>query len=304
MDSLQSIAVLVKVAETGSFTGAAKSLAISPSGVSKSLRRLEDRLKIRLVSRSTRSVHLTDEGRMLVEQYRQILVEIEDVEALLARRLARPSGRVRLQVPVGLGRRVITPLMVRFSEEFPEICLDIEMSDRSANPTEEGIDVAVRAGNPDDSRLVARKLGEIQFQAVASPHYLSEYGEPYTPAELVSHRCLSYYIPHSGRYREWQFEATNGKRFTQSLPGRLNVNNAQALMYAAIDGAGIALLSKFIVSDAVRAGQLQPILRGYKPIGPTAWLLYGEQRFQLPRVRAVVEFLLQRFPAILDSHHF
>lgn len=302
-DSLQSIAVFVKVAETGSFTVAAQHLDLSPSGVSKSLRRLEDKLKVRLVSRTTRSAHLTDEGRMLVEQYRQILHEIEGVEAMLTHRLARPSGRVRLQMPVGLGRRVVMPLLLDFMREYPEISIDVEMSDRAADPAEEGIDAAIRIGERSDSRLVARELGKIQFQTVASPDYVRRHGEPSTPADLVNHECLSYYIPSSGRYREWHFHVKGSENIEQSLPGRLNVNNAQALTQAAIDGAGIALVSSFTASDAIRAGQLCTLLREYKSIGPTAWLLYGERRFQLPRVRALIEYLTERVPVALAQHN-
>ena len=304
LDSLQEIAIFVNVAETGSFTKAARRLGITPSGVSKSLRRLEEKLKVRLVSRTTRSVHLTDEGRVLAEQYRQIITEVEEAEALLNRRLARPSGRVRLQVPVGLGRRIVVPLMVTFTRELPEISIDVEMSDRNADPAEEGIDASIRIGEPSDSRLVARKLGDIPFLLVASPQYVREYGAPSTPNDLVHHQCLSYYVPQSGRYREWDFRLGNEQTFVKSFPGRLNVNNAQALMQAAISGAGIALISSFMASDAIKLGELQVLLKDYRSFGPPAWLIYGERRFQLPRVRALIEYLVENVPKALEQHNF
>ena len=303
LDSLQEISVLINVAETGSFTEAARRLGVTPSGISKSLSRLEEKLKVRLVTRTTRSVHLTDEGRVLVEHFRQITTEIEAAEALLNGRLARPSGRVRLQVPVGLGRRIVTPLMFAFTKEFPEISIDMELSDRSADPAEEGIDASIRIGEPSDSRLVARKLGDIPFLLVASPEYVLQFGEPSSPSDLVQHQCLSYYVPQSGRYREWEFRLGNERTFVKSFPGRLNINNAQALMQAAVSGAGIALLSSFMVSDAIKAGELQVLLKEYKSFGAPAWLIYGERRFQLPRVRALIEYLVENVPNALEQHN-
>ncbi|MEI9805601.1 MAG: substrate binding domain-containing protein [Pseudolabrys sp.] len=143
----------------------------------------------------------------------------------------------------------------------------------------------------------------MQFQVVASPEYIREHGEPLTPGDLVNHQCLSYYIPQNGRYRAWQFQFGKEKEFVQTFPGRLNVNNAQALMQAAIDGAGVALVSKFMASDAMKAGDLKPLLRDYKSVGPPAWLLYSEKRFQLPRVRALIEFLLANVPKALKRHN-
>lgn len=300
---VQSITIFVKVAETGSLTEAANQLDMTPSGVSKSLRRLEENLNVRLVTRTTRHVNLTEEGRMLLDQFRQILSDIEGVKILLENRLARPNGRLRLQVPVGLGRRVIIPLMVAFTRQFAEISVDVETSDRYADPAEEGIDATIRIGEPTNNYLIARKLGEIQFQAVASPGYIRRHGEPQTPDDLVHHQCLSYYIPQNGRYREWHFRK-DGQEIVRSFPGQLNVNNAQSLMQAAIEGGGIALVSKMVVSDAIRTGQLKPLLREYVSVGPPAWLVYSERRFQLPRVSALVKFLVQNVPKALERHNF
>ena len=297
---LQAILIFVRVAEHGSFTLAAQRLGMSPSGISKSLARLEGRLGCRLVTRTTRSVHLTDEGRTLLEQFRQILNEVEQAETLLTQRLAKPSGRLRLQMPVGFGRRVVMPLTVKLTRTFPDLSIDIELSDRSADPAEEGLDAAIRIGDPSDTRLVARKLCDIRFIAVASRKYLESHGEPASPEELGRHLCLSYYVPQTGRYREWEFISPSGTRSTHSLPGRVNVNNAQALVHAAIEGAGIALVADFIAADAIRAGQLQVVMPSYRSVGPSVWLLYGERRYQLPRVRALIEMLLAEIPKSLS----
>lgn len=301
LDSLQAVAVFVRVAELGSFTGAAQRLGMSPSGVSKSLSRLESKLGCRLVTRTTRSVHLTDEGRTLLDQYRQILNEVDQAEVLLTQRLAKPSGRLRLQLPVGFGRRVVLPLILRLTRDFPDLAVDMEFSERSADPAEEGLDAAIRIGEPGDTRLVARKLCDIRFLAVASPAYLRRHGEPASPGDLQAHECLSYFVPQTGRYRDWEFRAPDGTLIVKSFPGRVNVNNAQALMHAAIEGAGIALVANFIAADAIRAGQLQMILRDYVSTGPSIWLLYGERRYQLPRVRALIELLMAEIPNALQQ---
>jgi LysR family transcriptional regulator for bpeEF and oprC len=295
LDSLQAVTIFVRVAETGNFTEAARRLNMSSSGISKSLSRLEGKLGVRLFTRTTRSIHLTDEGRMLLEQYRQVLADVEQAEAMLSQRLGTPSGRVRLQVPVGFGRRIIMPLLAELSRQYPDLSFDIELNGRTADPAEEGLDAAVRIGPPpSDSRLIARKMCDIRFVAVASPDYIRRKGQPKAPEELQNHQCLAYYEPQTGRYHEWNFVSADGRRFVKAFPGKLNVNNAQALMHAAIGGAGIALVARFHASDAINSGQLKIVLSDFVSSGPSVWLLYGEKRYQLPRVRTVVEFLLTR----------
>ncbi|GAA4322112.1 LysR family transcriptional regulator [Pigmentiphaga soli] len=296
LDSLHAIAVFVRVAECGSFTEAAARLGMSTSGISKSLIRLESRLGCRLVNRTTRSLHLTDEGRALLGQFRQILDDVEQAQVVLSSSLAKPSGRLRLQAPVSFGQVVVMPLLTRLTNEMPELSVDVELNDRSADPAEEGLDAAIRLRPPSDSRLIARKLCDSRHVAVASPAYLKRHGEPATPDDLAGHHCMAYYVPQTDRYRPWQFTSAKGQTVVWNRSGRLNVNNGRALLLAAIDGAGIALVPDYIASDAVRGGKLRPVLRQYRVAGPSVWLLYGERRFQLPRVRALIEMLLAEVP--------
>ena len=187
------------------------------------------------------------------------------------------------------------PLLVQLIRQYPDLSLDIELNGRSADPAEEGLDVAVRIGPPPgDSRLIARKICDIRFVAVASPDYIRKNGKPNAPEELQDHQCLAYYVPQTGRYHEWNFVSEDGKRFVKAFPGKLNVNNAQALMHAAIEGAGIALVARFHAWDAIKSGQLKIVLPDFVSSGPSVWLLYGEKRYQLPRVRTVVEFLITK----------
>ncbi len=296
-DSIQGISVFVRVTEAKSFTEAARRLGISPSGASKAITRLEDRLGVRLVHRTTRSVSLTDDGTAFYERCRQILAELEDAETALTRRRIKPRGRLRVQMPVGFGWRIVVPLLAQFVELNPELVVDAELSDRVPDLADEGLDAVIRIGDLGDTRLIARRLCDLRFVTVASPDYLRRYGEPKTPDDLKRHRCLVYYVPQTNRYREWNF-MSNGVRFSRSLSGSLNINNAQALLDAAIGGAGIANVATFIAHDAVRAGLLHVVLRDYVSVGPMVSLVYLERRHLSPRVQAFVDFLTSRIAPI------
>lgn len=296
-DSIQGISVFVRVAEARSFTVAARKLGITPSGASKAITRLEDRLGVRLVHRTTRSVSLTDDGTAFYDRCRQILGELEDAEAAVTRRRARPGGRLRVQMPVGFGQRILVPLLAQFVEQYPELVIDAELSDRDPDLADEGLDAAVKIGDLGDARLIARRLCDLRFVTVASPQYLERYGEPRTPDELEHHRRLVYYIPHTHRYREWHF-SSDGVPYSRAYTGTLNLNNSQALLEAAIAGAGVANVSTFIAHDAVRAGTLKAILRDHVGVGPAVWVVYLERRHLSPRVQAFVQFLTDRIPAL------
>ena len=296
MDSLHAILFFVRVAEAKSFTKAAKRLGISASGVSKSLTRLEERLGVRLVNRTTRSVSLTDDGATFFERCRQILGELEDAETAVARGQTKPRGRLRVQLPVGFGLKVIAPFLAQFAESYPGLVVDVEFSDRVADLAEEGIDAVVRIGHPGDNRIVARKLCDIRYVTVASPGYIARYGDPRTPEDLERHRCLGFHIPQTNRYRDWNF-ASAGQRRSKSISGNLNMNSGQALLNAAISGAGIAAVATFMASDAVRAGMLRIVLSEYVPLaGPPIWVGYLERRHLASRIRAFVDFLTQHVP--------
>ena len=296
-DAMQGISVFVRVAESRSFTAAAGKLGITPSGASKAVTRLEDRLGVRLVHRTTRSVSLTDDGTAFYERCRQILSELEDAEAAVTRRRTKPRGRLRVQMPVAFGQRIVVPLLAQFVELYPELVIDAELSDRSPDLADEGLDVAIRIGDLGDTRVVARKLCDLRFVTVASPLYLQRHGEPGTPDDLERHRCLMYYLPHTHRYREWHF-STNGAPYSRSFAGSLNLNNSPALLDAAIAGAGVANVSTFIAYDAIRAGMLKVILRDYVGVGPAVWAIYLQRRHLSPRVQAFVQFLVARIPSL------
>lgn len=295
-DLFQGINVFVRVAETRSFTAAAQKLGISTSGASKAITRLEERLKVSLVRRTTRSVGLTEDGNAFYERCRHILGEIEDAETAVTRTRARPHGRMRVHMPVAFGERVFAPLMAKFAEANPEIVLDIELSDRTPDLAEEELDAAIRIGDLGDSRLIAHRLCDLRFVTLASPAYLKRHGLPKTPDDLDRHRCLMFYIPHTHRYRGWRFMA-NGASRALTPAATLNFNNAYALVRAAAAGAGIANVSAYIAREAIANGLLRIILADYECPGPTVWLVYLERRHLSARVQALSKFLTEHIPA-------
>jgi LysR family transcriptional regulator, regulator for bpeEF and oprC len=200
-ENLTAISTFVCVGESTSLTAAAQKLQMSVSGVSKAVSRLEDRLRVRLLNRTSRSISLTDEGMAYFERCRQILSELEEAEAEIAEVQAQPRGRLRVQLPRALGKKIVVPALPLFLEKYPDIAVDVVLDARFLNLEEEGIDIALRYGVPPDSPLVARKLCCVYYVACASPDYVRRCGEPLTPQDLFQHRCINYLTPQDSRYR-------------------------------------------------------------------------------------------------------
>lgn len=295
LDSLTSIAMFVRIAETRSFSAAAHQLGISAPAVSKGLARLEQRLGVRLLNRTTRKVSLTDDGQAFLDRCRQILADAQDAEDLLTRRRVALSGRLRVQMPVGFGRVVVLPSLPRFLEAHPELAIDVELSDRIVDLAEEGIDVALRIGDIPDSRLIARKIYAIRFVTCAAPAYLARHGTPSTPEDLHDHACLPYWLPATGRYRPWWF-ARDGVPFSLPVTGRLNINHSEALIDAAVEGAGIVTVATFLVAHALATGKLCVVLRDFATGGPPISAVYLPSRQLSLRVRAFLDFVTRLVP--------
>lgn len=290
MRNLNALLVFTKVAETRSFTNAAQRLGLTASAVSKSVSRLEQELGVRLLQRSTRLVSLTNDGASFFERCRHILAEIDDAESALTLSMTNLQGRLRVQMPVGFGRRVVVPKLLRFTEQHPGLVVDAELSDRVVDLAYEGIDAAIQIGQVSDSRLVARKVCRLSFAACASPEYLARNGEPATPEDLDRHHCLAYLLPMTNGYRDWQF-AKDGQTFSKTVSGSLNINNAESLLEAAVAGVGITMISNFIAADALRDGKLKRILNQYVVKGPEVYVVYLPGRNLSAKVRAFIDFL-------------
>lgn len=292
MESLSGVLAFVHVAQLGSFAAAGRKLSLSPSAVSKAVSRLEQRLGVSLLRRTTRRVALTEEGSLLVERYRQVLLELEEAEDALDQRRQKPRGPLRVDLPIALGRQEIVPRLPAFLERFPEIRLELTLNDRFVDIFAEGIDVLVRVGGVPDSRLVARPLGSQRFGCFAAPSYLARAGTPAHPAELAQHRCLNFRGPHSGRLWRWQF-ADNGRALELPLTGPLNSNDGDALIAAAVTGVGIIQVPHFMVRPALARGALEPILEEFQPPPVPISVVWVQQRPLAPKVRAFVDFLVE-----------
>jgi LysR family transcriptional regulator for bpeEF and oprC len=307
MDSLGGFTVFVKVAESRSFSAAAERLGMTPSGASRAVARLERRLGARLLDRTTRRVELTRDGIAFYERCRRILADIDEASSSMSRAGGTARGRLRVQLPVGFGKRVIVPALPRFVERHQEVVLDVELNDRGTDLAREHIDVAVRVGHIRDSRLAMRRLCHTRFVSCASPAYLKKHGEPRTPADLKNHRCMGYFIPQTGRYREWEF-LVNAVERSRAVHGNLNINSGEALLDAMVAGGGIATVATFVVADAVKKGTLQIVLRDFIAKGPDISIIYLPAHRESPAVRAFVDFLVELIPAdppwdrIIESH--
>ena len=292
LDSLTDIAVFVQVVDSGSFTAAADRLSISKSVVSKYVTRLENQLGARLLNRTTRRLSLTEVGRVFYERSRKGLADIEDAQSEVSRMQGEPRGTLRLNAPMSFGILHVAPALPEFLKLYPDITVDMNLDDRKVDVIEEGFDISVRISELPDSSLVAKRLGSCRHAIVAAPAYLDRCGRPRTPEELRDHNIISY------RYQEsalaWHFQPPDSKSIAVTVSGSLMMNNSLALRAALIEGIGIARTPTFVVGKDIREGRLIPILRDYKILEVTIFLVYPQRRHLSPKVRAFVDFMAKR----------
>jgi DNA-binding transcriptional LysR family regulator len=291
MENLRGMLAFVRAAEARSFTAAARQLGVSPSGVSKAITRLEACFRVRLMHRTSRSVTMTPEGAALYERCRHILAELEDAEELLSRARQVPRGRLRVTLPLSIGRLHLARLLPEFAQRYPEVKLEASATDRVVDLVEEGFDLAVRLGRPRDSRLVARRLAGGVMVTCASPAYLRRHGTPRRPEDLARHNCARFVVPATGVVRDWQFQR-NRKPFTVEVTGNFTFDHAECLVEAATAGTAIIQMPSYVLSEAIDKRRLDVILTAYQVEGPSMWLMYPQNRHLTPRVRAFADFLV------------
>lgn len=291
-DHLSDLAVFVRVAEEGSFTRAAERLETSQSMVSKCVSRLEARLKMRLLQRTTRKLNLTEAGELLYRRARSALEEIAEAQAEVAQLQGEPAGRLRVSCPLAYGMMHVAPAMVEFLARWPKLAVDLDMSDRRVDLLEEGIDLAIRVGPLTPSSLVARKLADHALVLCASPGYLARHGRPQAPHDLSTHNCILYTLRDTPR--EWRFTAPDGTVLKVDVRGNFDVNNGEAQVQAALAGLGVIHIPDFYVAGHIEAGRLEPLLVPYGTVTIPAHALYPARRFLPLKVKAFVDFLAQR----------
>jgi DNA-binding transcriptional LysR family regulator len=283
----------VQTAVAESFVGAGRLLGLTPSAVSKSVSRLEERVGVRLFQRSTRSVRLTSEGQVFLERCRRIMGEIEVAENELSAMSGKPRGRLKISLPLAGGLPL--PIISAFMQAYPDIELDLDITDRVADVIDEGLDVVIRGSELNDSRLMSKRLGSYRVHLVASPAYLAQRGEPTSPSGLAQHACLHYRYPSTGRLATWPVRHSRTTAGEMAVPMTIVVSSLEALLYLVRDGRGIACLPDFSFKKALAAGELKTVLDKYMTQSTTFWILWPSSKQMTPKVRVFVDFVAERF---------
>jgi DNA-binding transcriptional LysR family regulator len=288
MDSLGSLNAFVHAAEARSFTVAGRQLGVSSSAIGKSVARMEERLGVRLLHRSTRSIALTAEGALFLERCRRIFSEIEAAELELSQTHEAPRGTLRVALP--LAGMLMMPTLAAFMRAYPEIMLDLDFSDRVVDVIEEGFDAVVRFADAGDTRLMSRALGTYLRRLVAAPAYLAAKGVPKTPDDLKAHACLHHRFPTSRRFEQWPVPPEQAGVEIE-LPKTAVASALEPLIHLAEQGLGIAYLPDFAIGRQLREGLLVTVLDDYTDRSGPLRVLWPSSRHLAPKLRAFVDFL-------------
>ena len=295
MDSAGEMAVFVGVVEAQNFSAAARNLKLTPSAVSKLIGRLENRLGARLLNRTTRQVSLTDEGRTYYQSCLPILAAIEDAEHAVSKLHDAPRGLLKVNASTAFGISHIEPLIPDFLASYPELRIQLTLSESIVNLVEEEVDVAIRLGNLPDSSLIARKLGSLRRSVTGSPDYLKRHGIPKTPEDLKNHNCLQ--ITTATTFNHWEFQVA-GKPRRIDIKGNFETNNALSLHRAALAGIGLMRSANFMVAEELQDGRLKTVLAEYesdRELG--VYAVFPHSQHLTSKVRVFVDLLVEKFVA-------
>jgi DNA-binding transcriptional LysR family regulator len=293
MDRFQAIAAFAKVVETGSFARAAERLDLSVSAVSRQVAELEAYLDARLLNRTTRRLSLTESGRVFHERCVQLLADLEEAEQSAHAGTVKPRGTLRVTCAVTFGERHLAPAISELATRYPELQLDVDLSDRVVDLVDEGFDAAVRIGQTGGQNLVARKVGVTRLVCCAAPGYVRRRGEPKEPEDLAQHSCLSYeYAP---QRNVWPFRDRAGRDRSVRITGTVHANSGRFLAALAVQGMGITYEPDFIVGPEMREGRLVRLLDGFEAPPGNIYVAYPSRRHLSAKVRAFCEFLAERF---------
>jgi DNA-binding transcriptional LysR family regulator len=293
LPDFEGLAIFAKVAELRSFAAAAAELALSKATVSKAVGRLEQRLGARLFNRTSRRLALTDAGQKLSVRAARLLADGEAAENEALAQSVSPRGLVRLAVPMTFGVKSVAPILPEFLQAYPDVTIDLHLSDAMVDLIGEGFDMGLRIASLPDSSLIARRLCAMPRYTVASPAYLKRHGRPTHPMHLAQHRCLGY--AYLSTPDVWHYTNAQGEQASVRPAGPLRVNNGEALLPAAIAGLGIADLPQFIVGDAVASGEVEVILKGWTQTEGAVHLVMPPGGPRPARVEALADFLAEQF---------
>ncbi len=290
MDRIDLFRIFTRVAECSSFTRAADTLGLPRSSVSAAIIELEHRIGARLLHRSTRKVSLTQDGAAFYDRCLQLIADVEETENLFRQNGAEASGKLRVDVPGRIGRLIIAPALSSFLDQFPEIEVDLGVSDRAINLVEDSVDCVLRVGPLNDSGLIARPIGRLPLINVASPGYLAQYGVPQTPRDLTRHWAVNYASPSSGRVELWEWMEESSLR-SLAMRSRVTVNSAEAYIACCVAGLGLIQNPAYDLQQHLQAGELVEVMPNFRAEPLQMTLLYPHRRYLSPRVQVFSDWL-------------
>lgn len=299
MDEVSDLRLFARLIEAGTISAAADVLNSSPAAVSRRLARLEARLGVRLITRTSRHFEPTDEGRLFYERCTSILREIGKAEAEATSRSTTPSGDLKISAPMGLGRRHVAAMIGRFRDRYPDVRVQLVLSDAGLDVVDDSLDIAIRVGLPLDTDVVARKLLSQRRIVCASPAYFARFGVPRTPEELVQHNCMCL-VRRRGIFDKWSFEV-NGQPREVRVAGTLSSTSSEVLRDWALGGKGLALLATWDVGDAVRSGELQSCLQDCWCDVIELYAVFVSKRHLPLRIRTFVDHIAEEFGRLADA---
>lgn len=292
MSSWDGFDEFIAVATTGSFTRAARLVGMSPTHVSRSIMALERRVQAQLFHRTTRTVRLTDTGRVFFERCERIAQERDEAVALIGER-DEPTGELKVTCSIAMGERFVAPIIRRFAMQHPQLSVTIDLTNRVLDLIAEGYDLAIRTGEPADGRLIATPIASRSIYTCAASDYLARAGTPASIDSLANHECII------GTSALWQF-TIGGQEVLHKPQGRFRCNNGQTVIEACIAGMGVCQLPDFYILPHLRQGAIQPILDAFRPKDEIIWAVYPQRRHLLPKVKAAVQWLENELAAAMQ----
>lgn len=297
MNKLQAMEVFVQVVDAGSFSRAADNMQLPKATVSTLIQGLEKALSIKLLHRTTRQVTVTADGAAYYERCTRILADVRDAEESLSHNRLNPGGLLRVEAPTGLASEILLPALPDFFERYPGIQLKVGSTDRTVDLLEEGVDCAVRAGELNDSTLIARRVGVMNLVTCAAPSYLEKYGMPQHPTDLQQHRGVKYFSAASGKVYDWTLVRGN-ERFELQLPSMVAFNDSNAYVRAGLMGMGIVRMPDYLLEQHLRDGGLVAVLPEWVGDPVPIHVVYPQNRHQSAKMRVFVEWVAEMF----DNH--
>lgn len=293
MNPISELDFFTIIVKAGSLTAAARELGVTPPSVSKRLAQMERRFGVALLNRTTRRLSLTDEGEIYQENATRILAEVDALEQLVSRNRSAPKGLLRLNAPLGFGRTYITPIVSRFVRQYPEMDVQLQLTDHPLSLTDAAFDIGIRFGDLPDARIIARRIAPNRRLLCAAPSYLARHGVPKTPHDLSRHNCIVL-RQNDVAWGTWQFR--KGKQMqTVKVRGSLASNDGEVTLNWALDGHGIALRAEWDIAKYLRSGRLQLVLADYAAPPADIFAVYPERHHRSAKVRCFVDFLLASF---------